>query len=127
MPRPKLKLFAGPYERPKDDNQLAAEIAGFQKAKRPYVLRDKHEKLATKKSRTIYIWTSDLKRGRSPEASGFITPKEMRTQCRRHNWHAVDWTLSTSELARRLETDRTTVARARRRFAPHTVKEKMRR
>jgi len=124
---PTLKQLAGPFNRPEDDKLLLPIIEEFTASKKAFVLRDEKNRLATKKSTQIFIWVPDLKRGASPEDRGYITPKEMRTQCRGRDWRTVDWTLANKDIIAATGADKSTVSHARRKYAPHTINPNLRR
>lgn len=122
-----LNILAGPFNRPADDIAIATMITQLERDRRPFVLRDQSDKLATKKSRVIFVWANNVKSGRSKEDKGQITPKEIAIYRRQRNWKSIDWTLSNKELAAVLRIKPSSLCKPRRRFSPHTINPNLRR
>lgn len=116
------KLLAGPFYLPADKKSLGASIAPLVKNNRRFELRDARGNKAHAKSRAVFIWAADLKRGRTPEELGAITPAALKTHpLQRVNWNAVDWSQDNLPLSRHLRCSPKTVSRQRRQYAPQTI------
>lgn len=120
-----FQRLSGPYRHPLDDKQLAAAIQALIASKKPYVLRDDKNNLATKQSRVIWICVPEIKKGltaiehgRRAETFHWLTRKPSR----RIDWSKVDFDgeRSNKKLAKRLRAHVSTVKRARKQFAPET-------
>lgn len=118
--RGKFQLLAGPYFRPADDRILADMIASFRDRRKAFKMTNEKKVGNGIREAGIYVWT-EMQKGASPEASGYVTPDALKTHpVKRIDWNAVNWSQSNSDAAIALQCSKDHVSKMRARYAPET-------